>query len=53
MGLLVWLLVATPLELPAGGKPIVGLWLLGTAAVLAVLYFYVRGIARGARRAAL
>jgi uncharacterized membrane protein len=47
-----WLLLVWQQELPAGGKTIAGLWLVGVAAALAVLYFYVRSIARGAQRAA-
>jgi hypothetical protein len=50
--LFIWLLLVWQQELPAGGKTIAGLWLVGMAVVLAVLYFYVRSIARGAQRAA-
>jgi len=53
MALLIWMLAISPIELPAGGKTVIGFVLLGTAAFLTILYFYVRGIARGALRAAL
>lgn len=48
-----WLTLVARQELPAETHVSIGPSLLGTAVVLAALYFYVRRIARGARSAAL
>jgi heme exporter protein D len=53
MTLLVWLALVARQETPADSQVATWPWLMGAAAVLAILYFYVHSLAKGARRAAL